>query len=322
MSMDSTKKMILPTEIKKAIRAIKTNSESGATTLTKQTIQTIHLLLEKTKTSDQHILKKQIQQTLLQLINAQPMMASILTYANTLLSSIDQQQPSSIVSLQEIVQTKSNYFLNTFSEANKKISKHTLPLLSNQSMVFTYSNSSSVTEALLLAHNNNIKMNVYCSESRPTGEGKHIAKLLSRKGIKTRFSTDAALFSKLSKADIILIGADGISTQGLYHKIGTKALAHLAQIHHIPLFSLSAEEKILPASYKQAMQPTKNPEEIIKANNKNLQVCNNYFDQTPLSLMTAIITQNGKKQTKDIITHQKNLILHPCLQTKQENHHP
>ncbi len=312
--MESKEKMILPSEIDEAIKGIESDTQSGATTLTKQGIQTIHLLLKKGNISDQQSLQRQIKQTLLSLIHAQPMMAPLVTYANTILLTLEKQKPSSIQSLKEMVLVQSNTFLKSFSQANKQISIHTLPLLSDNTTVFTYSNSSSVFEALRLAHKKEIKINVYCSESRPTDEGKQLAKTLSKKGINTTLSTDAALFSHLRKADLILIGADTISKEGLIHKMGTSALACLANHHNIPIYSLSAEEKMIPATYKLPSQQTKNPKEILTNTTKQLTVSNYYFDCTTLSLITEIITQNGRTQPKEIVQHLNTLPLHESLQ--------
>ncbi|MFO8078393.1 MAG: hypothetical protein R6U21_07125 [Thermoplasmatota archaeon] len=312
--MNSKEKMILPPEITEAINGIESDTQSGATTLTKQGIQTVHLLLKKGNTSDQQILQRQIKQTLLSLIHAQPMMASFVTYANTILLTIEKQNLPSIQSLKKLILAQSNTFLTSFSQANKKISIQTLPLLTDNTTVFTYSNSSSVFEALRLAHKKGIKINVYCSESRPTDEGKQLSKTLSKQEINTTFSTDAALFSNLAKADLILIGADTISKEGLIHKIGTSALACLANYHNIPIYSLSAEEKMIPATYKLPAQQTKNPREILTNTNKQLTLSNYYFDCTPLSLITEIITQKGRKQPKEIVQHLNTLPIHESLQ--------
>ena len=311
--MTSIEKTILPFEIQRKIKAIKSDSHSGATALTQQGIQTVHLLLQKNQSSNQQMLQQQIKLTLQKLLNAQPLMASLVTYANTILLSLEKQQFQSVQSLKQLIFEQSNTFLNDFSQANKQISTYVLPLLTNNTTVFTYSNSSTVLEAILFAHKKGRKINVHCSESRPTQEGTKLAKTLSKQGINTTLSTDAALFNNLPRADIVLIGADSISTQGICHKMGTHPLALLASIHHIPIYSLSAEEKIVPASYPHPTQPTKNPKEILTHSTKHLHISNYYFDCTPLALFTAIITQHGRKKPTDILNHQHKLPLHEIL---------
>lgn len=311
--MTSKQKTILPLEIQRKIKDIKSDSQSGATALTQQGIQIVYLLLQKNQSSNQQTLQQQIKLTLQKLLNAQPLMASLVTYANTILLSLEKQQFQSVQSLKQLVLKQSNTFLTDFSQANQQINTSVLPLLTDHTTVFTYSNSSTVSEALLFAHNKGRKINVHCSESRPTQEGTQLAKTLSKQGINTRISTDATLFTRLPSADLVLIGADSISTQGIYHKMGTHPLALLARIHHIPLYCLTAEQKIVPASYQHPTEPVKNPKEILSCSNEHLCISNYYFDCTPLSLFTAIITQHGLKKPTDILNHQHKLPLHESL---------
>lgn len=314
IAMDPKERTILPQEITNAIEVIQSDSQSGATSLTKKGIQTLQLLLEKTTISDCKKLQRQIKQTVLLLVKAQPMMASLVTFANSILLYIKQQKPTSIKVMKSLVLLQSNRFLTSFSQANKRISIQTLPLLANNTTVFTYSNSSSVVEAILFAYKKGRSLNVYCSESRPTLEGKTFAKTLSKQGITITLTTDAALFSYLGKADLILIGADSISKKGLIHKMGTSALAYLANYHEIPLYSLSAEEKMIPATYKFPAQQAKNPREILTNKNRNLTISNYYFDETPLPLFTEIITQKGRMHPKKINEYLNTLPLHKSLQ--------
>ena len=78
------------------------------------------------------------------------------------------------------------------------------------------------------------------------------------------------------------------------NKLGTHALAHLAQAHKRPVFSLCVSHKFLPAAANRLFRITEHPShEIWSEAPPRLRMHNRYFDTTPLSLFTGIISEQG-----------------------------
>ncbi len=307
------KEEIIPSNILHEINDIKYDTSSGATQLTKQSIHTILQLIELSSAESSDALLNQIKAALHKLVNAQPCMASIFSYANKLLLHLNEKPKTTIEDIEKETKQFSHQFIQNLTTTTKNLYQFIKPILSQKKHIFTFSASSTVKTLLQIAHNKGHTFTVHCSESRPTKEGIILAKNLADYGIQTIISTDAYLFSTISEANLILIGADSITMQGIYHKMGTNALASLASYYHIPLYCVSSQEKIVPAYYQPPMESLKDSSDIIKNEYKQrnlLMVQNYYFDHTPLEHFSGIITQQGNMKPADLKTIISMIPLH------------
>jgi translation initiation factor 2B subunit (eIF-2B alpha/beta/delta family) len=149
-------------------------------------------------------------------------------------------------------------------------------------------------------------------------EGVQLAKQLGKKGIKVKLIADAAVYSFLSDADLILVGADAVSYSGLVNKIGTQGLAIAAKQFNKKLYALCSTNKILPKKYQINLNYQKNPKEIISYSLKNVTPLNYYFDITPLDCITGIITEKGILSLLEIQKYINKLPMHSILQNKYQ----
>jgi translation initiation factor 2B subunit (eIF-2B alpha/beta/delta family) len=127
---------------------------------------------------------------------------------------------------------------------------------------------------------------------------------------------DSAIFSILPDADLILVGADALSSLGVVNKIGTHGLALAAKQYNKPIYALCSMDKILPKEYPIIYKYEKNPYEIISKPIKNITPVNYYFDLTPLEFITGIITEKGILSPFEIQDHIKKLPFHKNLISK------
>jgi translation initiation factor 2B subunit (eIF-2B alpha/beta/delta family) len=105
------------------------------------------------------------------------------------------------------------------------------------------------------------------------------------------YGIDMALFERLPEAQVMLVGADAVFPHGVVNKLGTHALVQLAQLHHLPVYSLCATNKFLPADAASLLHIAEHPgDEVWPEAPTTVQVPNRYFDTTPLSLFTGIIS--------------------------------
>jgi translation initiation factor 2B subunit (eIF-2B alpha/beta/delta family) len=124
---------------------------------------------------------------------------------------------------------------------------------------------------------------------------------------------DAGIYSILPDSDLILVGADAVSSSGLVNKIGTHGLAIAAKQYNKTLYALCSMEKILPKEYPIILKYEKNPKEIISQPIKNVTPVNYYFDLTPLELITGIITEKGILSPIEIQEHISKLPMNKIL---------
>jgi methylthioribose-1-phosphate isomerase len=146
------------------------------------------------------------------------------------------------------------------------------------------------------------KVNVVACETRPLLQGARLtAWELSRDGIPVTVITDsmAGHFMRTGKIDAVIVGADRITGDAVFNKIGTYMHAVLARYHKIP-FYVAAPLSTFDATGKACdiVIEERDRDEIATMGNRTfvppaVPVMNPAFDATPMELVSAIITEKG-----------------------------
>jgi methylthioribose-1-phosphate isomerase len=148
------------------------------------------------------------------------------------------------------------------------------------------------------------RVSVFVTETRPLLQGARLtAWELMEEGIPMTLITDsmAGYFMKRGEIDCVIVGADRIAANGYTaNKIGTYALAVLANAHGIPFYVAAPTSTIdlsLTSGYQIPIEE-RNPEEVthirgIPIAPKDVTAANPAFDITPSGYITAIITEKG-----------------------------
>jgi methylthioribose-1-phosphate isomerase len=143
---------------------------------------------------------------------------------------------------------------------------------------------------------------VIACETRPLLQGARLtAWELKHDGIPVTVITDstAAMLMRLGKIDYVIVGADRITRDAVFNKIGTYMHAVCARHHNIPFFVAAPLSTFDPRkSEKEIVIEERNRDEIAAYPGpvtvpEGVPVINMAFDATPLSLVSAIITENG-----------------------------
>ncbi len=167
-----------------------------------------------------------------------------------------------------------------FEAANERVVQKAAVMMEGKA-VMTHSFSSLVYEAILLAR----PKKVICTISAPKNEGADLAQKLCEAGIESELIVDAAMGLKVKEVDAIFIGADGVGSFGVVHKVGTLPLALLAKEFQKPLYSLAPRQKFWPKEFPTPTEPQREPSEVAQG---CFGVDNRYFDITPLELVRLI----------------------------------
>ncbi len=151
--------------------------------------------------------------------------------------------------------------------------------------------------ALYAAHQQGKNIRVVSTETRPLRQGARLtAWELSKAGVPVTSIVDSAAASMMAKGeiDVVVTGADRIAANGdVANKIGTYALAVLANAHGVPFyvaaprstFDLSLESGAdIPIEERAAGEVDAAP---------GARVFNPAFDVTPADLIAAIVTDRG-----------------------------
>ncbi|MCF6201325.1 MAG: hypothetical protein L3J42_04280 [Hydrogenimonas sp.] len=251
--------------------------------------------------------KESLVEAALLIAKSRPMMASIFRLANEILFAIDRG-----VSQQKLAKVCDRYILR-MERSSKETSSIGVTLISKAKTVLTHSFSSLVKDALIEVKSRGAELKVYCTESRPAQEGRRLAQELDDHGISTTLIADAAAPYIVKECDLVVVGADGVGTFGLIHKIGTYAIALAAQKGGVDFIVLAPELKFWPKDMREPKEPIKSEDEL--RGEGSFDVLNIYFDVTPLEYLSAAVNENGVSKQADIINIFKKIELHPLLRS-------
>jgi ribose 1,5-bisphosphate isomerase len=192
----------------------------------------------------------------------------------------------------EAAREAANAALAGMAEAAGQIISHAAPFI--QGTLLTHSLSGTV-QTVLLAGKAQLAR-VYVTEARPRCEGRTTARTLAAVGIPVTLLTDAEAGIVLPECQAVVVGADTVLADGaVVNKAGTYLLAlaaHAARPRPVPLLVLTEQMKIAP--YREAHLEEMDPEEIASsADLPGVARRNLYFDRTPASLVTTLITEAG-----------------------------
>jgi len=162
------------------------------------------------------------------------------------------------------------------------------------------------------------KVSVIACETRPLLQGARLtAWELQRDGIPVTVISDssAAFLMKQGEIDLIIVGADRITPDAVFNKIGTYMHAICARHHSIPFYVAAPLSTFDPGrSADEIVIEERGREEIASCGNvttipDGVGVKNYAFDITPHDMVTAFITERGVLTTpidwKEIESAQK-----------------
>jgi methylthioribose-1-phosphate isomerase len=194
----------------------------------------------------------------------------------------------------------------------RRIGEQGRPLLGPRSRVLTHCNAGALATCgigtalapLYLAHEEGLPLHVYATETRPLLQGSRLtAWELTRAGIPTTLVIDsaAAPLMRAGAVHLVIVGADRIAANGdVANKIGTYALAVLAQHHGVPFYVAAPTSTIDPATPNGAAIAIeqRDADEVrawrgVPAAPEGLAAHNPAFDVTPAALISGIITDRA-----------------------------
>jgi methylthioribose-1-phosphate isomerase len=196
--------------------------------------------------------------------------------------------------------------------ATKALSRLGADLLSDGCTVLTHCNAGPLATAgygtalgvIRAAIDQGKKVSVFVTETRPLLQGARLTTWeLMEERIPVTLITDsmAGYFMKRGEIDCVIVGADRIAANGYTaNKIGTYALAVLANAHGIPFYVAAPTSTIdlsLTSGYQIPIEE-RSPDEVthirgIPVAPEGVRAANPAFDVTPHAYISSIITEKG-----------------------------
>ena len=164
--------------------------------------------------------------------------------------------------------------------------------------VFTHCHSSVVTAILIEAKNQGKNFRVVNTETQPKLQGRKTAKELLDAGIKVIHVVDSAMRWAVNhfEADIILVGADSITSEGtVLNKIGSRLLALVSRENHVPFYVATPLLKYNPETSFGILEiiEMRDTDEIWENPPENLEIVNPAFETVNRRYIDGLITEAG-----------------------------
>ncbi|MCQ4153093.1 MAG: S-methyl-5-thioribose-1-phosphate isomerase [Archaeoglobi archaeon] len=217
---------------------------------------------------------------------------------------------NSIDEVREIALREAEKVAEEDVERNKRIGKIGAKLIDDGDAILTYCNTGRLATVdwgtalgiVRSAVEEGKRVKVFACETRPLNQGSRLTCYeLMKDGIDVTLITDAAVGILMRKRLVkkVFVGADRIVQDGVFNKIGTFTLAIAASYHRVPFYVAAPKSTLdLTKTEKDVVIEERSREELIYCGNrllapKDVKVYNPAFDFTPLSLVSAIITEDG-----------------------------
>ena len=203
-----------------------------------------------------------------------------------------------------MVVSNASIFLQNLEASRERIAEIGAKRIRDGSVIFTHCHSSTVTRLLARAKKDGKNLKVICTETRPAFQGRITAKEMVELGVETAFIVDSAARSFMGDVDLVIVGADAITSEGnVVNKIGTSAIAVLAYEARKPLYVVSELLKFDPETlwgeYEKIEQ--RNPMEVWKEAPEKLAVKNPAFVVTPSKCIHGLICEEGVITPQSIV---------------------
>ena len=233
-----------------------------------------------------------------QMYELKPTMATIYNSCEAIMQELDETMKVNILK-EKVIHLCDNIIEQSFVAVEKvgEIGSH---LIHDHDVVLMHSYSSTLMGIFQSAANDKKRFKVICTESRPLRESRNAVNVLTRLGIETMFISDASVYEFMNEADMIIMGADTLCTNGdVANKMGSAQIARLAQSCKIPVYFASELYKldIRTLNGEKVVLERRDKCELVEEDDfkdfDQVEVINQFFDLTPASDITGIVTEFG-----------------------------
>jgi ribose 1,5-bisphosphate isomerase len=268
----------------------------GARNVAIAAIKALEALAEKTSAKTRKEFMKQLSEARAALFASratEPLMRNAVRW---IISQVEDSGEENVEALAEVVSSSSSQFLKNLEASKERIAEIGSKRIRDNMVVFTHCHSSTVTHLLSKAKKDGKRFEVVCTETRPVFQGRITAKEMLALGVKTTFIVDSAARSFMRDVDIVIVGADAITSEGnIINKIGTGTIALLAHEARKPFYVVAELLKFDPATacgeYEKIEE--RSPDEVWKDAPEALNVRNPAFDVTRRDFIHGVICEEG-----------------------------
>jgi ribose 1,5-bisphosphate isomerase len=268
----------------------------GARNVAIAAVEALAELAEKTKAKNRQAFLKELTTAREVLFASRPTEPLMRNAINWIIGNVENSNRGNVKDLTRVVSSCSCESLRNLEQSRECIAEIGAKRIRDGMVVFTHCHSSTVTYLLKKAKEQGKTFEVICTETRPVFQGRITAKEMLDLGVKTTLIVDSAARSFMRKADIVIVGADAITSEGdVVNKIGTATIAALAHEARVPFYVVSELLKFDPATLcgEEETIEERGRDEVWKEAPKKLVVRNPAFEVTQRDFIRGIICEEG-----------------------------
>jgi ribose 1,5-bisphosphate isomerase len=268
----------------------------GARNVAIAALKTVQTLAKQTQAKNKTAFLeelKEAQAVLFATRETEPLMRNALRY---IIIQTQESSTEKVDGLSELVASNVNLFLQGLEASRERTAEIGAKRIRDGMLVFTHCHSSTATRMIAKAKADGKEFTVICTETRPAFQGRITAREMVELGVQTIFIVDSAARSYMGDVDLVIVGADAITSEGnVVNKIGTSSIAVLANEARKPFYAVSEllkfDAETLCGAYERIEQ--RNPAEVWGEPPKELSVRNPAFDVTPSRFIHGLICEEG-----------------------------
>ncbi len=215
-----------------------------------------------------------------------------------------------LAGIKDVVISEAKNIADEDVATNKKLGKHGAKLLDDGDTVMTHCNAGKMAcvdwgtalGVIRSAVKAGKEINVVSCETRPLNQGSRITTWeLMQDNIPVTLISDSMSGHVMRKGmiDKVIVGADRITGDAVFNKIGTYTHSVLAMEHEIPFYVAAPISTFDPEGWEDTVTiELRDENELrffkdVQIAPDNVKVYNPAFDATPMENVTAIITEKG-----------------------------
>ena len=275
---------------------IKKLEVQGARNVAIAAIKAIQTLAEQTKAKNKTAFLselKEAQAVLFASRETEPLMRNAIRW---IITQTEDSNTEKVDVLSEMVVSNVSLFLQNLEASRELTAELGARRIRDGMLIFTHCHSSTVTRMIAKAKADGKSFSVICTETRPAFQGRITAREMVELGVQTLFIVDSAARSYMGDVDLVVVGADAITSEGnVVNKVGTSSIAVLANEARKPFYVVSELLKFDPETVYGAYEriEQRNPSEVWKEAPEKLSVRNPAFDVTPSRYIHGLICEEG-----------------------------
>ncbi len=268
----------------------------GARNVAIAAVKAIEAMAHGTKAKNRESFVKELSEAKTVLFAAretEPLMRNAVKW---IINRVEDSDERGVEALGALVSSSSRSFQKKLEASIENIAEIGSRRIRDGMVIFTHCHSSTSSHLLGKAREAGKTFEVICTETRPALQGRITAREMVELGIKTTMIVDSAARSFMNVADMVIVGADALTSEGnIINKIGTSNIALLAYEARKPFYVVSELLKFDPntlcGDYEKIEE--RSPLEVWTEAPENLIIRNPAFDITRRDYIHGVICEEG-----------------------------